>query len=71
MEEAVPVLDVDIQQAPTWPVKMGPAYDGALTCIHGVKAESTQTEAGGQPVTTVDLVLAPVTAVFYVQGQTA
>jgi hypothetical protein len=107
LKEAVPVADVDIQQAPMWPVKMGPAYDGALTYIHKVKdgrdiyffansqdtpvdtkvvlrggkslglwnphtgerqkAEATQAEAGGQPVTTVHLVLAPVTAVFYVQ----
>src|ERR1035441_7418175 len=33
LKESVPVADVDIQQAPTWPVKMGPAYDGALTYI--------------------------------------
>ena len=90
-----------------WPVKMGPAYDGALTYFHKVKdgrdiyffansqdtpvdtkvvlrgqkslalwnphtgerqkAETTQAEAGGQPVTTVHLVLAPVTAVFCVK----
>jgi hypothetical protein len=31
------------------------------------QADATQAEAGGQPVTTVHLVLAPVTAVFYVQ----
>jgi len=37
LKEAVPVADVDIQQTPTWPVKMGPAYDGALTYIHKVK----------------------------------
>ena len=107
LKESVPVADVDIQQAPTWPVKMGPAYDGALTYIHKVKdgrdiyffansqdapvdtkvvlrgqkslalwnphtgerqkAEATQAETGGQTVTTVHLVLAPVTAVFYVK----
>jgi hypothetical protein len=107
LKEAIPVADVDIQQAPMWPVKMGPAYDGALTYIHKVKdgrdiyffansqdtpvdtkvvlrgqkslalwnphtgerqkAETTQAEAGGQPVTTVHLVLAPVTAVFCVK----
>jgi hypothetical protein len=37
LKEAVPVRDVDIQQAPMWPVKMGPAYDGALTYLHKVK----------------------------------
>jgi hypothetical protein len=107
LKEAVPVPDVDIQQPPIWPVKMGTAYDGALTYIHKVKdgrdiyffansqdtpveakvvlrgnrnlaiwnphtgerqaAECTPAESGGQPVTAVRLVLAPVTAVFYVQ----
>jgi hypothetical protein len=38
LEEAVPVRDVDIQEPPMWPVKMGTAYDGALTYIHKVKA---------------------------------
>jgi hypothetical protein len=37
LREAVPVRDVDIQQAPMWPVKMGQSYDGALTYIHKVK----------------------------------
>jgi len=37
LKEAVPVRDVDIEQAPMWPVKMGPAYDGALTYLHKVK----------------------------------
>lgn len=107
LKEAVPVRDVDIQQPPTWPVKLGPEYDGALTYIHKVKdgkdiyffansrdtavdtkvvlrgakklalwnphtgerlpAESTQSEQGGQTVTTVRLVLDAVTAVFFVQ----
>jgi hypothetical protein len=31
------------------------------------KAETPQAETGGQPVTTLHLVLAPVTAVFYVK----
>jgi hypothetical protein len=107
LKEAVPVPDVDIQQPPMWPVKMGTAYDGALTYIHKIKAgrdiyffansqdtpvdakvvlrgkkdlaiwnphtgerqsaECVPAESGGQPVTVVRLVLAPVTAVFYVQ----
>jgi hypothetical protein len=37
LKEAIPVLDVDIQQPPMWPVKMGPEYDGALTYIHKIK----------------------------------
>lgn len=37
MKEALPVKDVDIKEAPLWPVKMGTAYDGALTYIHKVK----------------------------------
>ncbi|MBZ5585537.1 MAG: hypothetical protein LAQ30_25730 [Acidobacteriia bacterium] len=37
LREAVPVRDVDIQESPTWPVKMGPEYDGALTYLHKVK----------------------------------
>jgi hypothetical protein len=37
LKEAVPVADVDIQQAPMWPVKLYPDYDGALTYIHKVK----------------------------------
>jgi hypothetical protein len=37
LKEAVPVADVDIQHPPMWPVKMGTAYDGALTYIHKVK----------------------------------
>jgi len=38
LKEAVPGPDVDIQQPPMWPVKMGTAYDGALTYIHKIKA---------------------------------
>ena len=37
LKEAVPVRDVDIQEPPTWPVKMGTEYDGALTYLHKVK----------------------------------
>lgn len=37
LKQAVPVRDVEIQEAPMWPVKMGPAYDGALTYLHKVK----------------------------------
>ena len=37
LREVVPVRDVDIQEAPMWPVKMYPDYDGALTYIHKVK----------------------------------
>jgi hypothetical protein len=37
LKEAIPVKDVDIQEAPAWPVKMGIQYDGALTYIHKVK----------------------------------
>jgi len=37
LKEAVPVRDVDIRQAPAWPVKMNRAYEGALTYIHKVK----------------------------------
>ena len=107
LKEAVPVRDVDIQEPPMWPVKLGPDYDGALTYIHKVKdgrdiyffansrdtavdtkvvlrgarklalwnphtgerkpAEWTQSELGGQTVTTVRLVLDAVAAVFLVQ----
>jgi hypothetical protein len=37
LKEAVPVRDVNIQVPPAWPVKMGTAYDGALTYLHKVK----------------------------------
>jgi len=37
LDEALPVRDVDIQEPPMWPVKMGTNYDGALTYIHKVK----------------------------------
>jgi len=37
LKELDPVRDVDIQQAPMWPVRLGLAYDGALTYIHKVK----------------------------------
>jgi hypothetical protein len=37
LKEADPVRDVDIQEPPTWPVKTGTAYDGALTYLHKVK----------------------------------
>jgi hypothetical protein len=107
LKEAVPVRDVDIQEPPMWPVKMGRAYDGALTYIHKVKgdrdiyffanssdkpvdakvqlrghknlavwnphtgerrnAEAEKSESAGQPVTTVHLVLPPVTSTFFVQ----
>jgi len=107
LKEADPVRDVDIQEAPMWPVKMGPAYDGALTYLHKVKggrdiyffanslgkpvdtqvvlrgdknlaiwnphtgekekAEVAKSETGGQPVTTVHLVLPPVRSTFVVQ----
>ncbi len=39
LKEAVPVRDVEIQAPPMWPVKMGRAYDGALTYLHKVKDE--------------------------------
>ncbi len=107
LEEAVPVRDVDIQEPPLWPVKMGTAYDGALTYIHKIKAgrdiyffansldksidtkvafrgqknlvvwnphtgerEKTDIlnpEAAEAPVTTVRLVLPPLTSRFYIQ----
>jgi hypothetical protein len=37
LKEALPVRDVEIQQPPMWPAKLGAAYDGALTYIHKVK----------------------------------
>ncbi|HWB86094.1 MAG TPA: glycosyl hydrolase [Bryobacteraceae bacterium] len=37
LKEVDAVPDVDIQQPIMWPVKMGTAYDGALTYIHKVK----------------------------------
>ena len=107
LKEADPVRDVDIQEAPLWPVKLGMSYDGALTCLHKVKggrdiyffansadkpvdtkvvlrgdknlaiwnphtgdlekAETAKSESGGQPVTTVHLVLPPVRSTFFVQ----
>jgi hypothetical protein len=38
LDEVLPVRDVDIQEPPLWPVKMGTNYDGAFTYIHKVKA---------------------------------
>jgi hypothetical protein len=106
LKEAIPVLDVDIEQPPAWPVKMGPEYDGALTYIHKVKdghdiyffsnskdtpvdtqvvlrgnkklelwdphtgerqgVECGHTEVGGQAVTSVQVSLKPVSAVFLI-----
>ena len=37
LKEADPIRDVDIQEKPMWPLKTGPAYDGALTYLHKVK----------------------------------
>jgi hypothetical protein len=37
LKEALPVKDVDIQEAPLWPIKTGTAYDGAFTYTHKVK----------------------------------
>jgi hypothetical protein len=37
LKEAIPLRDVDIQEPPTWPVKLYPEYDGALTYIHKAK----------------------------------
>jgi hypothetical protein len=107
LDEVLPVRDVDIQEPPMWPVKMGTNYDGALTYIHKIKAgrdiyffanstdlpvntkvalrgdktlelwnpqtgekqtvESVKSELAGISVTTVPLVLPPLTAAFYVQ----
>jgi len=107
LDEALPVRDMDIQEPPMWPVKLGTNYDGALTYIHKVKdgrdiyflantkdqpvetkvafrddknlelwnpqngekqtIESVTSEVAGTPVTTVSLVLPPLTAAFYVQ----
>ncbi|MCX6238004.1 MAG: glycosyl hydrolase [Bacteroidia bacterium] len=39
LKEVTPVKDVDIQEPPMWPVKMGTAYDGALTYLHKVKGD--------------------------------
>ncbi len=109
LDEVLPVRDVDIQEPPMWPVKMGMAYDGALTYIHKVKAgrdiyffanssdqpvdtkvafrgdknlelwnpqtgekqkvEGVKSELAGTPVTTVPLVLPPLTGAFFVQEQ--
>ena len=106
LKEAIAVRDVDIQEPPMWPVKMGRAYDGALTYLHKVKdgrdiyffansadkpvdtkvilrgdkelaiwnphtgeredAEAIRSESGGQAVTTVNLVLPPVTSTFFI-----
>ncbi len=103
--EALPVRDVAIQMAPSWPLKINMEYEGALTYIHKVKAdkdiyffanttndpidtscvlrgqkslamwnpqtgecgdlEATVSDVDGH-VTTVPLVLAPLTSVFYV-----
>jgi hypothetical protein len=107
LKEAIAVRDVDIKEPPMWPVKMGTAYDGALTYLHKVKdgrdiyffanstdkpvetkvalrgdkelaiwnphtgeredAEIIKSESGGQAVTTVNLVLPPVTSTFFVE----
>jgi hypothetical protein len=109
LKKAVGVRDVDIQEPPMWPVKMGTAYDGALTYLHKVKdgrdiyffanstdkpidtkvvlrgdknleiwnphtgdkqeAEVAKSETEGQAVTTVRLVLPPITALFFIQSQ--
>jgi hypothetical protein len=37
LKEVIPVRDVDVQEPPTWPVKLYPDYDGALTYLHKVK----------------------------------
>lgn len=37
LKEALPVKDVDIQEAPLWPLKTGTAYDGSFTYTHKVK----------------------------------
>lgn len=37
LKEVIPLRDVDIHEPPTWPVKLYPDYDGALTYIHKVK----------------------------------
>jgi hypothetical protein len=37
LKESLPVKDVDIQQAPTWPLKTLTDYDGSLTYTHKVK----------------------------------
>ena len=107
LKQVVPVRDVDIQEPPMWPVKMGTAYDGALTYLHKVKdgrdiyffanssdkpidtkvalrgdknlavwnphtgerqnADVAKSDTAGQPVTTVHLVLSPVSSTFFVQ----
>jgi hypothetical protein len=107
LDEVLPVRDVDIQEPPLWPVKMGTNYDGALTYIHKVKGGrdiyfiansqdqtvntkiafrgdkslelwnpqtgekqrigSVKSEVAGTPVTTVALILPPLTAAFCVQ----
>jgi hypothetical protein len=102
LKEAIPLRDVEIQQAPMWPVKLYPDYDGALTYIHKVKdgkdiyffANSQDTPVDtrvvlrgnkklalwnphtgvrsaadatvSEDLTTIHLVLGPVTSVFYV-----
>ena len=107
LREVDPVRDVEIQEPPMWPVKLGTNYDGALTYTHKVKggrdiyffanstekavdtkvvlrgdkslaiwnphtgekepAETAKSEAQGQALTTVHLVLAPVRSAFFVQ----
>lgn len=37
LKEAIPVKDVDIQEAPDWPLKTLTDYNGSLTYIHKVK----------------------------------
>jgi hypothetical protein len=37
LREVDPVRDVDIQELPRWPVKLGTNYDGALTYTHKMK----------------------------------
>ena len=37
LKDVDPVRDVDIQEPPMWPVKLGMSYDGALTYLHKVK----------------------------------
>jgi hypothetical protein len=107
LDEVLPVRDVNIQEPPMWPVKMGTNYDGALTYIHKVKGGrdiyfiansqdqtvnakitfrgdktlelwnpqngdkqrigAVKSMVAGTPVTTVALILPPLTAAFCVQ----
>ncbi len=58
LQEALPVRDVDVKLAPTWPGKTGMEYDGSLTYIHKVKdghdlyyfANSTEADVDTQVV---------------------